>query len=218
MLLLESYWFRNMIEKFVKDKSVILNIGSQTQYFRAKQQPFIQENIFNMLDERQCKTIHVDVQKAIGVDEVGDVTDPTFLDRLQKYEPDIVICSNILEHLENRGPFCKSLRYMMKSGCLLFVTGPYEFPYHEDPIDSMFRPTLEELRKEFLDLEYLEGEIVACGKYSDLIWQKLTNDENIFRKLESLFRNIIIIIKGRGKTPVQSYGKISAVCAIFKKP
>ena len=217
MLLQESHWFKNAIEKFVKDKSVILNIGSQTQYFRARQQPFIQKNIFDALDEKHCKTIHVDMQKAIGVDQVGDVTDHSFLVKLQKYEPDIIICSNILEHLENRSAFCKSLIYIMKSGSLLLVTGPYEFPYHEDPIDTMFRPKLEDLKEEFEGLEYLEGDIVHCGEYKDLIWQKLTNKENIYRKIVSIFRNIILVIKGRKKAAKQSYGKISAVCAVFKK-
>lgn len=218
MLLQESYWFKNVIEKLVKDRSVVLNLGSQTRYFRTKQQPFIQKNIFDILDEKRCKTIHVDMQKATGVDEVGDITDQAFISKLQKlYNPDIIICSNILEHLEDRRLFCKSISSLMKSGSLLLVTGPYEFPYHEDPIDTMFRPTLKELQKEFLNFEYLEGEIVDCGTYLSLIWQKLNNDESIYKKANSFFRNAILAVKGRVRGSSQKYGRISAVCAVFRK-
>ncbi len=99
MLVQESYWLKKIIEELVKENSTVLNIGSQTLYFRTKQQPFIQKNIFDLLDSKHCKTIHVDLQKLEGVDEVGDLTDPSFIKKLRKYDSDVLICSNILEHL-----------------------------------------------------------------------------------------------------------------------
>ncbi len=105
----------------------------------------------------------------------------------------------------------------MKSGSILLVTGPYQFPYHEDPIDTMFRPTPEELRHEFSGLQYIQGEIVKCGRYRDLVWQKLFNKESVYKKLESAFKNLRFRSKSVKHPPSQNNGEISAVCAAFKK-
>jgi hypothetical protein len=186
--------------------------------YKRQQQPFIQENIFNVLNSKHCKTIHVDKLLTPGVDEVGDVTDPAFIKKLGTYDSDALICSNILEHLEDRKIFCDSLSKVMKSGSILLVTGPYEFPYHEDPIDTMFRPTPAELKNEFPKLACVMGEIVPCGNYTDLIWYKIRNKEPVYRKAQSIFKTVKLAIRpSEIKSSQRKYRKISAVCAIFKK-
>lgn len=80
---------------------------------------------------------------------VGDVTDTDFIQTLKQLNPSIIICSNLLEHLENRKIFCDALVKIMNPKTLLIISVPYLFPYHEDPIDTMYRPDIEELQKHF---------------------------------------------------------------------
>ncbi|OBQ33891.1 MAG: hypothetical protein AN485_17485, partial [Anabaena sp. MDT14b] len=49
-----------------------------------------------------------------------------------------------------------------KSG-YIFVTVPYKYPYHRDPIDTMFRPDIQELSSLFPDFKIVNGEILAGG-------------------------------------------------------
>ncbi len=219
MLVNESLWFKTKIEQYVKSNSIVLNIGSQTSYFRTKQQPFVQQNLFDVLNKLNCKVIHVDLQSGDGIDEVGDVTNPIVIERLKKYNANVLICSNLLEHLEERTVFCKSLTDIMPTDSLLFFSGPYEFPYHEDPIDTMFRPTIDEVKQEFNQLDLVEGAIIKCGKFSDLIIQKLLNKEPILEKLRSGIKNIGFIFSSKNKknSETRKYAEISAVCCILKK-
>ena len=45
-------------------------------------------------------------------------------------------------------------------GGLIFVTVPYSYPYHRDPIDTLFRPSPEALAAIFHPAVMLRGEIV----------------------------------------------------------
>ena len=45
---------------------------------------------------------------------------------------------------------------------LLFVSVPRRYPYHPDPIDTMFRPTTQELLGMFDDAELVESAAIRC--------------------------------------------------------
>lgn len=219
MLYNESLWFKSKIEEYVQPNSIVLNIGSQTLYFRTKQQPFVQKNLFDVLQKLNCKVIHVDLQSGEGIDEVGDVTSPSVIERLKKYNANVLICSNLLEHLEERSVFCNALTSIMPINSLLFFSGPFEFPYHEDPIDTMFRPTVDEVKQEFKQLELVEGMVVKCGKFSNLILQKLLNNEPFSEKIKSAIKNVGFLLTSKKNKKVESrkYSEISAICCILKK-
>jgi hypothetical protein len=75
-----------------------------------------------------------------------------------------VLCSNLLEHVLDRESLCKSIRAIMPVGGYLFVSVPYQFPYHRDPLDTLFRPTINELTVLFPEFEPVDAAIVSGGK------------------------------------------------------
>ena len=77
--------------------SVCLNIGSSTKRFREVDQPHIAEKFIAPLEASGLRFIHCDMKQAAGVDEVGDILDPRFRDRLKSYQADLLVCSNLLE-------------------------------------------------------------------------------------------------------------------------
>jgi hypothetical protein len=74
-----------------------------------------------------------------------------------------VICSNLLEHINNREEISKIISSIVPKNGYLFVTVPYKYPYHCDPIDTMFRPNIQELSSLFPDFKIVNGEILPGG-------------------------------------------------------
>lgn len=88
--------------------------------------------------------------------------DKKFIQILQKKNCNVVLCSNVLEHLKDKNRFIESLKILTtKKGSILIVTVPYNFPYHPDPIDNLFRPDLNMLLGYFSEYKMLFGEIVV---------------------------------------------------------
>jgi len=55
-------------------------------------------------------------------------------------------------------------------GGFIFVTVPFSYPHHRDPIDTLFRPTPKALSLLFRPAVMLKGEIVDAGEsYRDQI-------------------------------------------------
>jgi SAM-dependent methyltransferase len=90
-----------------------------------------------------CRVIHLDMKKADGVDVSGDLTDPAFVEKLASLRVRSVLCSNVLEHVTDPARLARRLEELLPAGGYLIVTVPHEFPYHADPIDTLFRPPLE---------------------------------------------------------------------------
>jgi hypothetical protein len=65
----------------------------------------------------------------------------------------------------------------MKSKDGLIITGPYNYPYHADPIDTMYRPSPKDLKK-LLPFSWLEGEIVSAGSYKEEFGRMNTSKKN----------------------------------------
>lgn len=161
MLPIESEWIgNNLINLSSRIRGFrLLNIGSSTGYFRSVQQPHVYKNIFHPL-ESNSTVEHLDMKDAEGVDLVGDLTDPDFLSQLVKRNYDAVLCSNLLEHVANRSEICSCMERCLKSGGYLVVTVPNLHPFHNDPIDTMFRPTIEKLASLFSASDLIEGVII----------------------------------------------------------
>jgi len=67
------------------------------------QQPWIYDYIFGPLQMAQCIVKHVDIKPALGVDLVGDLSDPQFQEELIRHGFKSIFFSNVLEHLSERG-------------------------------------------------------------------------------------------------------------------
>jgi SAM-dependent methyltransferase len=139
----EATWLRRVLSDLPSGAGArVLDIGSQTLEFRTIVQPHIDREIFAPLRERRAAVAHLDAQAAAGVDIVADITSGQF--SLEPHPPfDIVICANLLEHVRDRAATIRRLEAATAGH--LVVTVPGHFPYHEDPIDTMYRPTERQL-------------------------------------------------------------------------
>lgn len=170
MLIEEARWFGQKI--VTMDASSVFpmcNVGSSTDDFRRKEQPWIDEYIFKPARENRQVVKHLDIKDAPGVDIVVDLSDDRTLERLSKMGFRSVFCSNILEHVANREDVSRSLISLIPPGGYLFVSCPLRFPFHPDPIDTMFRPDVGELAGLFPGAQIYCGEIVTGGTYLDYL-------------------------------------------------
>ena len=161
---IEADWIRKrLLSRDAATVSPLANIGSQTLEFRTIKKPHIEERLFKPLREAGIEVVHIDIQDAVGVDIVGDLTDSDFVESLKQRGFKSVICSNLLEHLNDRQPIMQSLSEIVApEGCLI-VTVPRSYPYHPDPIDTMYRPSPEELASSFPEFTLREGEELVDG-------------------------------------------------------
>jgi hypothetical protein len=60
--------------------------------------------------------------------------------RLCRLEPKALLCCNLLEHVLDPERLALHCLELLPRGGLLFVTVPFSYPYHRDPIDTMYRP------------------------------------------------------------------------------
>lgn len=173
MLLKEAEWISNYLKSNAGGSAQrILNIGSSTAAFRQEKQPFIHDLIFAPLEARGATVWHVDIKDAPGVDIVADVSDEADLRRLEALNADCVFCFNLLEHLTDPAAFCARLERLAAPGCAFMVSVPRSYPYHRDPIDTMFRPTPQEIAALFAHCALTDGAVVPSGGYRDKIAAK----------------------------------------------
>lgn len=149
--------------------SVCLNVGSSTRTFREQVQPFIAADILQPLARAGCRIVHCDMKEDDGVDEVGDLLDPAFQQRLIAYAPDLIICSNLLEHLTDPASFATACGLLAKPGGHCLFTVPRSYPYHPDPLDTMYRPTPSAVAALLPGWHVVAAEEIAAGSYLDEI-------------------------------------------------
>lgn len=210
MLSEESIWIGNaLLSLEEKGKlSPLLNFGSSTSHFREKVQPIIFDNIFLPLKRKNAKVYHLDIKRAEGVDFVGNVfEDENLYNLVKEKKARTVLCSNLLEHVPDPRPFYRILEDIVEDKGYILVTVPYRYPYHADPIDTGYRPTVEEVINSFSQARLVKGEILVINqthfqfllKHPKLIliilircftpfyrfnaWKRIINDmQNLFKK------------------------------------
>src|SRR4051794_34442276 len=164
MLRAEAQWLRRQLALLsVQQLNPVLSIGSGDEACRTGAQPWIAAEVFDPLVARGVEVVHHEHAPAPGVDVDGDLTDAGFLESLQQVQPRTILCCNVLEHLNERAPITEWLSRAVRPGGIVVVTVPRRFPYHPDPIDSLFRPSLAELEAAFPNLVLRFGEEVRCG-------------------------------------------------------
>jgi SAM-dependent methyltransferase len=169
MLIEEARWLQEKLRDLAPGEgTTLLDIGSSTEYFRRMDQPYIDYYIFRPLRQAGVKIVHVDSRSGEGVDLVADISDRASEATIAQIPPgDIVLCSNMLEHVLDRDLVARRLERLTKPGGSLIVTVPHVYHYHEDPIDTMFRPTNHELEalfsRELFSVTASEILDVSCG-------------------------------------------------------
>ena len=170
---------RWMADLNLPEGAVCLNVGSSTGDFRNNVQPHIQQELFGPLAAAGIKVIHCDMKDADGVDEVGDLLDPAFRERLKTYDAQAMICSNLLEHLTDPHTFASACGELVVPGGYGFITVPYSYPYHPDPIDTSLRPSPDELARMLPGWEVIKRDVVAGGNH----WQDLKKSGEPWKRL-----------------------------------
>jgi SAM-dependent methyltransferase len=173
----EARWLAAQLRELPADAlSPMLNVGSSTRHFREVKQPWIARDVFAPLGERGCRVVHLDMKMDDGVDLCGDLMDAAFQERVASLGARSVFCSNVLEHVTEPARLAAQLEAIVPPGGYLIVTVPRRFPYHPDPIDTLFRPDVETLHALFPRSRLVAGEIVDCGTIWDTMgrsWPQL---------------------------------------------
>ena len=84
----------------------VLDVGSSTKKFRTKIQPYIDENIFKPLRERDLHIYHLDKKEQEGVDYIFDVNEMS-VESLGKTFDLVICCSLQKEHVVISAPLFK---------------------------------------------------------------------------------------------------------------
>lgn len=159
MLIEESLWIKETLEKVnISSLREVLDVGSSTKEFRTRIQPYIDKNIFEPLRNQNISIYHLDKKEKEGVDygcDVEEISDEKFGRKF-----DLVICCSLLEHVQKPRELCFLLMNLVKQGGFLLVTVPRTYRYHPDPIDTMFRPSMEELISIFPGMKIIRKKVI----------------------------------------------------------
>lgn len=154
----EALWINEVIKKYHRSMSPLINFGSSTEAY-TERVSHIAQYVIEPLHKYNVKVSNLDIKKASGVDIVGDLNDKSFLKQLQQHNFNSVLCANLLEHILFPEEVLKTLEIMTKPGGYIILTVPRIYPYHADPIDTKYRPAIEEL------VALLPGCTLLDGRY-----------------------------------------------------
>lgn len=170
MMLCDARWLEKVFGELSNEEiSPVLNIGSSTKKFREIDQPHISQYVFKPLEERGIEIIHTDIKSAPGVDVTADIFDDESLKKLAGIKPKVIICTHMLEHVRDREELTKRLLKVLPEGGIFLITVPYSYHYHADPIDTMYRPSPEELASLFVGQKIIRKEVLIGDNY----WKKI---------------------------------------------
>ncbi len=171
---LEAQWIgARLAEIPAEDLFPVLDIGSGSLEFRTCTQPYIEQYIFAPLRRRGGPIWHLDRLDAPGVDIVGDLDNAAFLADLRcRLRIRTAILGNVLEHVPRRFDLARAVAELVPEGGHLLVTGPMAYPFHAEPVDTMFRPTLQSAAAHFPSTRLVHSRAIDLGN-----WHQWRRDE-----------------------------------------
>lgn len=149
------------------DISPLLNLGSSTRHFREVSQPHIQNNLFAPLEKAGVKIFHSDLKEGDGIDLTGNILDADVVERLAAMNFKTVLLSNLLEHVTDPQAVADACERIVGAGGHILVTVPKSYPYHPDPIDTLYRPSPQKLANLFGKSELTNSTIVEDATYAE---------------------------------------------------
>ncbi len=162
MLRAEAAWLARELERLpADDLSPLLSIGSGHAELR-KTQPWLERLVYGPLARRGVRVLHHELEAAPGVDVAGDLTDARFLERLAELEVSSIMCCNVLEHVPDPAQLSAAIERVVAPGGYVLVSVPCRYPYHPGPIDTLFRPSVDELKLLFPGLTLEHGAEIRC--------------------------------------------------------
>ncbi len=170
----EACWLHRALDVFPPERlSPALNLGSSSAAVREVVQPWIETQLFCPLRARGVEIFHIDMRDLPGVDVQADLTRTADICELRRLKPNMLLCCNLLEHVLHPEALARHCLDLLPRGGLVFVTVPFSYPYHRDPIDTMYRPGLAQLAELFVGARLLDGIILDTGvSYRDAIRER----------------------------------------------
>lgn len=166
MMKCDAVWLNKALANIDAEAlSPLINLGSSTRDFRTRVQPYIQDLVFGPLEARGVKVVHSDLKAGDGVDISGDIFDDAEFAKLKAVGARAVICTHMFEHIVDREELKRRILDMLPQGGLFFVTVPYSYHEHHDPIDTMYRPSPTELAQLFAGHRILEASELTGDTY-----------------------------------------------------
>jgi SAM-dependent methyltransferase len=162
----------------------LLSVGSGGAELRTTQ-PWIQRVVYDPLERRGIRVLHHELRPGPGVDVAGDLTERGFLDGLPELGVRSVLCSNVLEHVPNPAEVASALQRAVAPGGYALVSVPRRYPYHPGPVDTLFRPTPDELRRLFPALGYDTGVELRCESLLRYVVSSSTRLSSLRRGLDT---------------------------------
>jgi hypothetical protein len=191
MLVKEAHKIHDYINFYLADKKgIAVNIGSSTSEFIDNSQPYIRSHVLNPLS-KNFKIKNIDIKNQIGVDLVADFTTEIGQARIKELNGNLYLISNLLEHIPDYSLGINSIKKMLNKGDILILSGPKSFPYHPDPIDNKFRPSVKELTELFhQDFEIIDLRIVRSGTvlFSTVLLQNPKSTGSVLRTKGSIMK------------------------------
>lgn len=159
----EAAWFGEALNDIPAEQGEIcINLGCS-----IGPKPDAEDHIFAPIRAKGFKTVHTDLVDRPGVDIVGDIFEASCQARLAALAPRIIVCTSVLEHVP-RGrvsEMTEILSGLLAPGGHLLCSVPYCYPYHPDPIDSLYRPSPDQLAGEFPALQVTRRDVVKSTTY-----------------------------------------------------
>ena len=161
----EAAWLARLLaQRPDEELSPLLNIGSSTSALREIEQPWTDRELFAPLRARGVKVLHLDFRSGPGIDIAADILNDADLPRIIARRPRAILCCNILEHVIEPERLARRCIEIAGPGGWIYVTVPHSYPYHRDPIDTLYRPSPDELARLFSGAEMVVGEIIDSGE------------------------------------------------------
>jgi hypothetical protein len=213
----ETLWLRNELSLLSNDQlDPLLNLGSSTKHYRAYVQPFIEREIFIPLRNRGITVYHIDIKEGEGIDIVMDVTSRAAWQSLNMSFRS-VICTNLLEHIENVFLVIDNIKSLIEPDGIVFVIVPHKFPLHPDPIDTGYRPSIKDLASLFeKGFVCKKKELLSFGNfYRNVVKTPL----NLMRRILSLMAPFITLDTwiANARTFPWMFKQIKVSCAVVQR-
>jgi hypothetical protein len=162
----EAIWVKSILSELSPESvSPLVELGSSTEEFRTIEQPHIERYIHAPLRDSGVRVITTDLKSGPGIDISGNIYDQDVRSKIKQLGAKSLLCCNILEHVTDRPRFALICDEILAPGGYLVVTVPHSYPYHLDPIDTMFRPNVDEVKELFPNYTHISGSVFTDSTY-----------------------------------------------------
>lgn len=164
MLPKEAKWINTVINNnLLGVDGAVINLGSSSLDFMNYNQPYIKDLVLEPLLKR-FQVTNVDIKSDPNVQLVANFLTEAGQTLIRGKCAKVFLVSNLLEHIPNAIEGIEKIKTLMEPKTYLILTGPRSFPYHPDPIDNMFRPSISEIRGYFeKDFEVVKLDLIRNG-------------------------------------------------------